>query len=146
MGGSKIIGFNAGNIECKLVEMGLEGVNMDPETGVRSRMKVNGRRRSTEKAEALAPQLGLHLAQPYQGMGAFPLTEEQKETLYQQVECREEAEDEGYSMEGVEEDEDDVRVKGDAQQGMGVIQRVPANLPNGHMGHFQVGQGSGGEL
>lgn len=146
MGGGSVIGFTARNIECKLVEMGLEGMYMDPDTGIRPRVRVSERHRSTEKAEMQAPQLGVHLAQPYQGMGGFALTEDQKEILYDQVERREVPDDEGYPMEGVGQDEDDVQIKEEAQQDMGVLRQVPAGLQNGHISHFQVGPGGGGDI
>lgn len=143
-GGGKYIPFSARNVECQLVEMGLETMYVDGNSGVRGRTRVNERRPSTGEADTQAPQPGAHAAQFYNGPGR-PLTEGQRELLHQQVERREE-DDKGGLMDGVIKDDDDVQIKEEGQHDMGILQQVPRNLENGHIGHFHVGQVSGSEI
>lgn len=141
-GGGKYIPFSARNVECQLVEMGLETMYVDGNSGVRGRTRVNERRPSTGEADAQAPQPGAAPAQFYHGH----LTEGQRELLHQQVERREPEDDKASLMHGIVKDDDDVRVKEEGQHDMGILQQVPRNLEHGHIGHFHVGQGNGSEM
>lgn len=140
-GGGKYIHFSARNVECQLVEMGLETMYVDGNSGVRGRTRVNGRRPSTGEADAQTPQP----TQFYNGPGR-PLTESQRELLHQQAERRGLEDDNADLTNDVIKDEDDVPNKGEGQEDMGLLQQIPRNLGSRHIGHFQVAQDNGRDL
>lgn len=145
-GGGRNLGFNEKNIECQLVEMGLEALYWDENTQFRPRMRPHERRHSARKSDVQAPQLGVHQVQFYEGMGSLALTEGQKELLYEQVEARGMPDDGDSPMEGVVEDEKDMRIKEEGQQDLRILQQVPRNLTNGHMRQYSVAQDNCGGI
>lgn len=94
-GGGSNLGFNASNIECQLVEMGLEGISMDELTKIRPRRRAKDRGRSGAK-------IGLDLQQMQSyAMDRIELTEAQREKLYREAESR------GVEVDEEMDDDDD---------------------------------------
>lgn len=85
-GGGANLGFNANNIECKLVEMGLEDLWLNPDTKARSR-----RRPAKERGgRAASGRIEFEVRRQQQPMHSFTteMTDAQREELYRQVDAR----------------------------------------------------------
>ncbi|PKS09944.1 hypothetical protein jhhlp_004567 [Lomentospora prolificans] len=94
-GGGANLGFNANNIECKLVEMGLEDIWINPDT------KIRPRRRPARERGGRVTKVELEL-QRQQYMHPFPveLTNSQREELYKQVDSRAAPDEDDTALQG----------------------------------------------